>query len=69
MNPSVYADVFFNIGMTNNNQQQADVWTHPSADGGLEETFTLLPPVAITWRSLSVVSFDAYRRGFMTLYN
>jgi hypothetical protein len=70
MNPKAYADVIFTMATTNDERQEADAWTHASTEGVLNETFTLVAPEdPIAWRSLRVMTHDAYRRTFMTLYN
>nr|WP_298720499.1 hypothetical protein [uncultured Steroidobacter sp.] len=70
MNPNTYADVIFTIGTASDERQEADLWTHGSAEGVLNETITLFAPEEpITWRSLRVVTYDGFRRAFMTIYN
>jgi hypothetical protein len=70
LNPNAYADVFFTVGTAGDERQDADLWVHSSAEGVLSETITLLAPEdPIAWRSLRVVSYDNFRRGFMTIYN
>ncbi|WP_380605177.1 hypothetical protein [Steroidobacter flavus] len=70
VNPTNYADVIFTIGTANGERQEADAWTHASAEGVLSENFTLTAPTdPIAWRSLRVITYDAARRSFMTIYN
>lgn len=70
MNPSSYADVIFTIGTATEEQYEADAWTHVSSEGVLSETLALpAPEEPITWRSLRVITYDAFRRAFMTIYN
>jgi hypothetical protein len=70
MNPKAYADLILTIGTAGGDRREADAWTDVSSEGVLNETFTLLAPAdPIAWRSLRVMTYDAYRRTFMTLYN
>jgi len=69
MNPNKYADVFFSIG-TAEDSQLADLWTHASPEGVLNETASLLTPDdPILWRSLRVGTYDNYRRAFVTIFD
>jgi len=70
LNPKAYADVFITIHSATE-QVDVDAWTHSNADGVLDQSFTLTREKAdaLDWRSLRVVTQDAYRRGFMTIYN
>jgi hypothetical protein len=70
MNPNAYADVILTIGTAGDDRREADAWTDVSSDGVLNETLTLIAPTdPIAWRSLRVMTHDAYRRTFMTIYN
>lgn len=72
MNPNGYADVFLRYNTADGEQQSADDYLAPNADGELSTTLSLLPPDEgnpIVWRELRVNSEDPYLRRMLTVYS
>jgi hypothetical protein len=71
MNPKVYADAVVTLASSGGEEEEADTWASVSEQGVLDLTLSLddFGSTPIAWRSLRVMTYDDYRRTFMTVYN